>query len=488
MPSYTGIKLLSSAFFDSSLKDSQMFVHCLNTQASWLISPMQSETANNKSFFIWNPQNSLINSKALQTLNPENENKIEFNKEEMASAKIVHLKKMSPLAKFEALLLKYRYLEKYDKILNDDNLPFQNKLNEIVFINESPYDYVTFTLFDGITKEKKGICQVCLMDLEENKLNLEFLLDPKLNIIVGTISFLVEFRSCQSNNAKNLDFYKTINTTQMLNYDDFNKLNYTRILSNNYGYYYEMERNMREFRGNYFTNSTKIVKFHIEIDEIWNCFELIDIPEIVYQDRNLAIICKIGIYSYSIPINILTFTFDKIKNNHPEIYKALINESQMQYVEKKNIKNSETAILNIYFLSKKPNEIMMISLEKNSNFWVIIENPCIMISLQLVQKKEIIKFYKAFMKDLLIFKEKGVLILGMEVNNLKKKKNLGFNSSMIFAKFLYEIKEDLDYSKENFSEGLYQIYLVNDERNINKNQLQELVQMNYGKILGFFLL
>ena len=108
-------------------------------------------------------------------------------------------------------------------------------------------------------------------------------------------------------------------------------------------------------------------------------------------------------------------------------------------------------------------------------------------SIQLVQKNKILVFHKGFVKDVLIFKEKGTVLFGMEVQNLKKIKNtMGFHSSCVFLKFNYEIKENLDYAKENFSEGLYQILLVNDEKNIKKSILNDLKQFNYGNF--FFIL
>ena len=187
----------------------------------------------------------------------------------------------------------------------------------------------------------------------------------------------------------------------------------------------------------------------------------------------------------SIPLNFLQISLEKLKSENPNIYKALIYEKQMQFVEEKSSNNAETSIINIYFLSKKPNEINMVSYEKNTSFWVIIENPFVMISLQIVQRNNILMFYKAFMKDLLIFKEKGVFVLAMEVKNLKKMDKNLFNSNIVLVKFLYEIKEDLDYSKENFNEGLYQILLIKDEKIMKKEQLFELNQLNYG---FFFIL
>ena len=478
MPTYSGFKLLSGTFFDSSLKDAHLLIYCQNSNISWLLKPLQTEFANEKTNFIWNSQHSLINSKALSGLN-DSENKAEkIDKEELKKKKIVILNSVNPMVRFEALLLKYRYLEKYDKILENEELKFMNKINETLFINEIPYENVIFELYDSISKEKKGVCQVCLMDLEENTLNLEFLLDPKLNIVVGTISFLIEF---QGNQSKNENFYKMIDTKQMLNYDDFNKFNYLRILSNNHEYYGEMERNTRKFRGNYFTKTTKMVKFHIEIEEIWNCFELYSIPGIVYQDGNFSLICKIANYSYVIPFLYLTIKLEKIKTDLPNIYKSLIHESQMQVIEKKPSNNVETMLVNIYFLSENPEEVIMLSFEKNTNFWVIVENPFVSFSLQIQQRNNILMFYKGFMKELLIFKEKGVFVLGMEVKNTKKLNTQMFNTNNVFVKFSYEIKEDLDYSKENFCcEGLYQILLIKDEKLVKKETLKELNDLNYG--------
>jgi len=478
MPSYTSFKLLSSTLFDSSIKDSHLMIRCLNSSIVWSMTPIEYDVSNEKAQFIWNYQHSLINSKALQEIKQENEVKNDETKEEMELEKLMILKAQTPMAKFEALLLKYRNMHRYDKILGSSELKFLNKINEIIFINESPYDFVTFELFDNNTKEKKGICQICLMDLEENTLNLEFLLDPKLNMVVGTISFLVEFQGNQINQE---NFYKTLNTKLMLNYDDFNKLNYTRILSNNHEYYLEMEKNIKKSRGNYFTKASKMVKFHLEIEEIWNSFEMSEIPDAKYSEGNFSILCKIGNCSYAIPISFSNIPLDKLKNENANIYKALIYERQMQVIDKKTLNNEEKIVISIYFLGKKDNEVICLSFEKNSNFWVIVENPFVMFSIQLVQKKEILMFNKGFLKDLLVFKDKGVMVLGMEVKNLNKMKNIvGFNSSSVFLKFGYEIREDLDYSKENFTEGLYQVLLIKDEKNIKKGLLNELKQLNYG--------
>ena len=488
MPTYTSIKLLSSTFFDPSIKDSYLMVKCLNNSFSWSLSPLQTEIANQKAQFVWNHQHSVINSKALQDLKPEEEITEEEMKERtLKEEKLSILTKSTPLSRFEALLLKYKNIHRYDKILVGEDLSFQNKENEIIFVNELPYDYVTFELFDSASREKKGECQVCVMDLEEDSLNLEFLLDPKLNTVVGNISFLVEF---QGNKLPQEALYKSIDTSLMLDYDDFNKFNYTRILQNNYDYYVEMEKNIKKLRGNYFTKTPKMVKLHLEIEEIWNAFEMMNIPEANFLEGNFSLLYRLGNFTCAIPLSFLNMSLNTVKSESPNVYKALIYEKQMQVVVKKSLNNAETTVVNIYFMGfmgKKENEVVCLSFEKGRNFWAIVESPFMNFSIQLVQKNKILVFHKGFVKDVLIFKEKGTVLFGMEVQNLKKIKNtMGFHSSCVFLKFNYEIKENLDYAKENFSEGLYQILLVNDEKNIKKSILNDLKQFNYGNF--FFIL
>lgn len=489
MPAFTGIKLLSSTFFDSSLKEAQIIVRNYDSKIIYLLEPIEYEFSKEKTSIIWNFQHSLINSKALKNIKNEPD---DFSFEEplkIEDKKIFQLESAKTLDIFEAFLLKYKYLENYDSIFQksqtEEVWSFSNKINETFFINEIPYDFIVFELIDNKTKEKKGICEVCLMDLEEKTLNLEFLVDPKDNIIVGSLSFMVEFQSiCASKKEFSGLFHNQINTNAMIDYDNFNKLNYTRIFPNDIEFYNEMRAEINKLRGNYFLKTSKITKFHLEIEEIWNCFELFNINNIDFSKGNIDLICKVGNSSYSIPLKISELKIDKIKSDFPFVYKAFFNDKKMQYIEKINNEGKETQKINIYLQNQKKDNFICVSFQKNQSFWVILDNPYLSFSVQLNQEKNILVFYKCLVKDLLIFESSGTLIVEIPVKKIKKANLLGFNSNSVFIKFHFKILENLDYDKQNFSEGIYSLLLILNEEEINRKLVKEINNLNYGT---FFL-
>lgn len=485
IPAYTGIKLLSSTFFDSSLKEAQILIRNYDSSIIYLLEPVEYEFSKEKTSIIWNFQHSLINSKALKNIKNEVD---DFSLEEpikIENKKIFRLESAKTLEIFEAFLLKYKYLENYDSIFQksqtEEVLSFSNKLNEIFFINEIPYDFVVFELIDSKTKEKKGVCEVCLMDLEEKILNLEFLVDPKDNLIVGSLSFMVEFQSISASKKEfSCLFHNQISTNAMIDYDNFNKFNYTRIFPNDIEFYQHMRAEINKLRGNYFLKTSKITKFHLEIEEIWNCFELFNINKIDFGKGNLDLICKVGNSCYSVPLKISEIKIDKIKTDSPSVYKALFSDKKMQYIEKINNEGNETQKINIYLLNQKKDSFICVSFYKNQSFWVILDNPYLSFSVQLNQEKNILVFSKCLVKDLLIFENGGPLIVEVPVKKIKKANLLGFNANSFFIKFNFKILENLDYQKDNFSEGVYSLVLILNEEEIDHKSLKELNNLNYG--------
>lgn len=482
MPTYTGIKLLSSTYFNHSLKEPQILIKNIYSNFTYTLEPIEKEAFKESSSFLWNYQHSLINSRSFQQIEKEDDqdsNKFEENSNPEGNKKIFALKSKKPLQIFEASLVKYKYLEKYDKIFPGSPPTFSNKLNEAVFINEMPLDYLVFELIDTKTKEKKGFCEVCLMDLEENILNLEFLYDPYDKIIVGTLSFMVEFHSISSYSSNNsYILQKEVNTDLMVDYDNFNKLNYNRILSNNFDYYRQMQKMTKDKKENYFVKSSKIVKLNLQIEEIWNCFELFNILEIDFSKKNVDLFCKIGNYSYSIPLFYEEIKLDKIKVESPLVYKSIINEKQMQYIEKKAKKEDNIPITSIYFLSRNKNSIICLSFQVKENFWVIIDNPFQFFSVQLIQGKNILIFYKSLIKDLLVFQDNGEIVVGLQTIKKSQNETVEFNSNCLFVKFLFKINADLEYSIEKFGgNGLYQLFLIQEEE-----LLQKMANLDYGSV------